>query len=119
MNATLRFALATAAIIAAAGWVLGRIFVAPGEPRAIWTAAAIAFVVQLAGFLVAQRAARRGNAIAGWGIGILLRVVALAIVAFVAVPALALPSSAVLLALVTYFFLSTLVEPLFLSSPPS
>ena len=112
------FALSTAALIAVAGWVLGFVFVAPGEPRAIWTAAAIAFVVQLAGFLVAQCFARAGNVMAGWGIGILLRVIALGLVAFVAIPALALPSSAVLLALVIYFFLSTLVEPLFLSSSP-
>lgn len=118
MRAFALFALASAALIALAGWALGRIFVAPDEPRAIWTAAAIAFVVQLVGFAIARRAARGGNAIAGWGIGILLRVVALAIVALVVGPALALPSSAVLIALVTFFFLSTLVEPLFLSSSP-
>ena len=51
---------------------------------------------------------------AGWGIGIALRFAALMLFGLVAVPWLGLPLSASLLALATFLFITTLIEPLFL-----
>ena len=114
MKAIALFALATAVLIAGVGWVLGLVFVAPGEARAVWVSAVVAFVVQLVGFALA-RVAGKDNMIAGWGVGMLLRMLVLGVYAFVVTPALELPSGAALIALVSFFFVSTLVEPLFLS----
>jgi hypothetical protein len=74
----------------------------------------VAFVVQVAAFLVVREMGRRKNVMAGWGIGIALRFGALVIFALVAVPRLGLPLSASLLGLATFLFVSTLIEPLFL-----
>ena len=114
MKAIGLFALATACLILALGWVLGLVFTGAADARALWMSAAVAFVVQLFGFALA-RMSMRSNVIAGWGVGMLLRLLTLGVYAFVIVPALALPSGAALIALVTFFFVSTLVEPLFLT----
>jgi hypothetical protein len=84
--------------------------------RALGISAAVAFVVQMAAFLVVREMARRKNVMAGWGIGIALRFGALVIFALVAVPRLELPLSASLLGLATFLFVSTLIEPLFLKT---
>jgi hypothetical protein len=55
----------------------------------------------------------RRNVMAGWGIGVALRFVALAIFALAVVPRLGLPV-VILLGLATFLFVSTLIEPLFL-----
>jgi hypothetical protein len=52
----------------------------------------------------------------GWGMGVLMRLVTLVAFALVFVKALGLPPSAALISLVIYFFVTTLVEPLFLAS---
>ena len=114
MRAIALFALATAFLIAVVGWVLGLVFVGDGQPRAVWMSAGVAFVVQIFGFALARMSART-NVIAGWGIGMLLRLLTLGVYAFLVVPALSLPSGAALIALVSFFFVSTLVEPLFLT----
>ena len=56
----------------------------------------------------------RDNLMAGWGAGVALRLVALAVYALVAVPRLGLPLTAALVSVALYLFLSTLVEPFFL-----
>ena len=114
MKAIAWFGLATAFLIVVLGWVLGLVFVGDGDARALMISAAVAFVVQLFGFALARMSART-NVIAGWGVGMLLRLLTLGVYAFLVVPALALPSGTALIALVAYFFVSTLVEPLFLT----
>jgi hypothetical protein len=109
------FALVAAVIIAILAWVFGLVFVTPGERRAIWISAGVALVVQLVAYGIV-RAWRKKNVIAGWGLGTLLRFAVLTIYAFVIVRAFALPSGAALVSLATFFFLSTLVEPLLLKS---
>ena len=51
------------------------------------------------------------NPFAGWGMAMLLRFATLAIYGFLVVERLGLPSTAALLSLATFFFVSTLVEP--------
>jgi hypothetical protein len=55
------------------------------------------------------------NLMLGWGIGAVLRVVVLAVYALLIVPALGLPGAAALVSLVTFMFLSMLIEPLLLA----
>ena len=114
MKATALFAAATLAILALAGWIFRLVYESAADRRAIWTSAVVAMVVQLVAFVVARRIART-NVMAGWGLGVLLRLLCLGVYALVIVKALALPSAAALVSLATFFFLSTLVEPLLLN----
>ncbi len=97
-------------ILAIGSWVFAVVFPEPTERRAIYLSAAIAFVIQIVGFLAA-RYTRGTNPFAGWGMGMLLRFATLAIYGFLVVEQLGLPSTAALLSLATFFFVSTLVEP--------
>lgn len=110
MKATAIHAALSLAIVAIGTWVFALLFPAPDERRAVLISAALAFVVQLVAFALARRMAGT-NAFAGYGLGMLLRFATLFVYAFVAVGSLGLPSSAALLSLATFFFVSTLVEP--------
>ncbi len=114
MKAIALFAAATLVVVLGGGWLLGLVYAAPEAQRAIWTSAAVAFVVQLFGFAIVRLAAR-SNPIAGWGLGALLRFAVLAVYALVVVGALGLASGPALLSLAAFFFVSTLVEPLLLN----
>lgn len=111
----LLFAAASAAAIGAT-WAIGMLLVSDvGARRALGITAAVAFLVQLVTFSIARAmGARKQNVMAGWGIGIALRFAALMLFGLVAVPRLGLPLSASLLALATFLFITTLIEPLFL-----
>lgn len=108
------FAAATAALIAISYLVLQLGFDSPGDSGALRTSAMIALAVQLVTFAIARRMPVR-NLMLGWGIGSVLRVLVLAVYALLIVPALGLPSSAALVSLATFMFLSMLVEPLLLA----
>ena len=115
MKRTLLFSAASAATIGAAWGLAMLLFADPAVRRALIVAALIAFFVQLIAFLIARMMAARKNVMAGWGIGVALRFAALFIFALVAVPRLGLPLSASLLGLAAFLFVSTLIEPLFLT----
>lgn len=115
MKRTLLFVAACAALIAAA-WVIGvLLFAGPGVRQALTVAAGTALGVQVVAFLVARGMARK-NVMAGWGLGVLVRFLALAIFALLVVPGLGLPLGASLIGLATFLFLTTLIEPLFLKT---
>ena len=76
--------------------------------------AAVALVVQNATFVFARQAGER-NMMIGWVLGTVLRVLVLVAYAFLVAPALGLPLSAALMSLVTFLFVSMLVEPLLLA----
>ena len=116
MKRSLLFTAACAAIIGALWVILVIIFTDTVVRRALAISAAVAFIVQVAAFLVVREFARRKNVMAGWGIGIALRFGALVIFAVVAVPRLGLPLATSLLGLATFLFVSTLIEPLFLKT---
>jgi hypothetical protein len=114
MKRLLSFAAACAAAIAAT-WAIGMLlFSDVAARRALGITAATAFLVQLVAFSIARTMARKKNVMAGWGIGIALRFSALLLFGLVAVPRMGLPLSASLLALATFLFVTTLIEPLFL-----
>jgi hypothetical protein len=111
---SLLFALACAATIGALWGILVLLFTEAAVRRALGITATIAFFVQVVAFLVARMMAQRKNVMAGWGIGVVLRFVVLAVFALVVVPRLGLPLASSLLGLAMFLFVTTLIEPLFL-----
>jgi hypothetical protein len=103
------FAVVLVLIVLGCGLLLAIPFSSPGERKAIEVSAVVAVVVQLFGFAVARVVSER-NFFSGWVIGVALRFVTLGAYAFVAVKVLGLPAPAALLSLLTFFFISTLVE---------
>lgn len=91
------------------------VFDSPFDAKAIWTSAVVAFGVQLIAGAIVKLSAKT-NVIAGWGVGAVIRFLVLAVYALVFVKALGLPSTAALVSLVAFFFVSTLLEPLLLKS---
>lgn len=113
MKALAIYAALSAALIAAASWVLVLAFSADAR-HSIFVSAWVAFVVQLFAFAVLRLTVGR-NVVAGWALGALLRMVTLAVYALVVVKALGLVATAALISLAAFFFLSMFVEPLVLS----
>lgn len=114
MKAVALFAAATALIVGVGGWVFTLLYPTADGHRAVLASALVAVVVQLFGFVILLLA-RKSNAIAAYGLGALLRMAVLAVYALVVVQAFGLASAPALLSLATFFFLSTLVEPLLLN----
>ena len=110
MKALLLFAGVVGLIVVGGGLLFAIPFSSPAERRAIEVSGVVAIVVQLFGFAIARSTSTQ-NFMTGWFIGIALRFVTLIAYAFVAVKMLGLPAPAALLSLVTFFFISTLVEP--------
>jgi hypothetical protein len=104
-----RYALVIVAAIAIVAWMLTLALSGPGATSAIGTSAIVAAVVQVAAFAVTKSMIPR-NVIAGWGVGSLVRFLTLFVYALLAVKVLGLA----LISLAVFFFLSTLLEPLFL-----
>ena len=109
------YAVIAAVVIGIAGALLALGFDAPGERRSILISAVLAFVVQLAAF-AAIGLASAPNLMAGWGIGVLVRLLVLVAYALLVVQAVGLAPVAALISLATFFFLCTLVEPLVLQT---
>lgn len=114
MKALALFAVATALIVGVAGWVFTLVYPTADGQRAVLASALVALVVQLFGFVVLQLA-KKSNPIAAWGLGAVLRLAVLVVYALVAVRTFGLAPTPALLSLATFFFLSTLVEPLLLN----
>jgi len=106
--------LASVIVVGLAGAVFAAIYSAPAERRTIAVSALVALVVQLVAFAFARLLADKGNAIAGWALGAVVCFAALIIYGFVC-RSLGLPSNAALLSLATFFFLTELIEPPFLT----
>ena len=108
------YALACVAAIGLAAGVFVAIYAGAGERQAVLVSALVALVVQLIAFTFARLLAAKGNGIAGWGMGAVLCFATLLVVGFVS-RALGLPSNAALVSLATFFFLTELIEPPFLT----
>ena len=107
------FLAASLALIGALGWVLGLVWPDPASHHAMVVSGGIALVVQLFTFALV-RVAAQSNVMAGWGIGVLLRFVVLVVYALLAARALALPLAPALLSLVSFFFVTSVAEPVLL-----
>lgn len=82
--------------------------------RAIWTSVGVALVVQVLALLIG-RSFGKERILIGWGMGALLRLVAVLVYAFAIIPALNLPLAPALLSLVAILFVTTLFEPFLLT----
>jgi hypothetical protein len=114
MKRVLAFAAIALVLTSGAALLMTLVWTTAADTRAIWTSAGIAVVVQMLAFGVAMLM-KRDQAIVGWGVGALMRLVTLSLYALVFVKPLGLPMTAALVSLATFFFLSTLVEPLLLA----
>lgn len=106
--------LASLVVVGLAAAVFVAVYSAPAERRTVVVSALVALVVQLVAFAFARLLADKGNAIAGWALGAVVCFAALIVYGFVC-RSLGLPSNAALLSLATFFFLTELIEPPFLT----
>ncbi len=113
MKGIAAFLALTLVLVAMGTWLFDVAFQGEAAHRAIRTSAGIAVVTQLVTFAIV-RLTMRTNVIAGWGLGMLLRLLTVAIYATVIVKPYGLPLAAALLSLATFFFISTLIEPVLL-----
>lgn len=81
--------------------------------RAIWTSVGVAVVVQVLALLVG-RSFGKDRILVGWGMGALIRLLAVLVYGFAIIPALGLPLAPALLSLVVILFVTTLFEPFLL-----
>jgi hypothetical protein len=112
VNPFLRFGAVCVGLIAAVGLV-SALFTGPEERLVILASGIVALVVQLAIFAVV-RLFQSAHVMAAWGIGSLMRLVALVLYAVIVTKILRGPTAAALLSFVAFLFVTTVVEPLFL-----
>ncbi len=116
MRSLLLFAGAQSVLVIIVALILSQFIWTDAESaRAIHSSAWLAVGVQLLTFAVARLVAQQ-QVMAGWGLGVLLRFVVVMAWAFLGIKALGLALVPALLSLVMFFFVSTLVEPVFLNS---
>jgi hypothetical protein len=109
------FAMASLALIGVAAAGMAMFFKGPGEQLAVVLSAVIAWTTQIVAF-PAVRKLTASNLITGWAVGSLVRFATLAVYALAAGLWLGLPMTPALLSLALFYFLSMVIEPLFLRS---
>jgi hypothetical protein len=109
------FAVASFALIGLLAAGLTFLFRGPGDSTAIWISAGLGWVTQLAAF-PAVRKLTASNLAVGWGIGTLVRFGTLLAYALIAAFVLKLSMTPALVSLALFYFVSMVIEPLFLRS---
>lgn len=104
---------AVAALVAAIVAAVGARAVSASGVEGVLVGSAIGFAVQVAVFWLFMVRLFPGRVWHGYGVGLLVRFAAFAVVAFVAVPQAGLPLGATLFPLAAVFWLTTLMEPAF------
>ena len=97
------------AIIGAIAWGVSQ----PRGQQAVLISAALALVIQMVAFGVARLLQRR-NFLLGWGLGSVLRLVALVLYAVLVAKVWRAPMAPALLSFTGFLFATTVVEPIFL-----
>lgn len=114
-KSVLAFTATQAVLVMGAAFVLMRfVWTDAASAHAIQASAWLAVVVQTITFAVARLVARQ-QVIAAWGLGVLMRFAVVAFWAFLGIKAFGLVAGPALLSLVIFFFVSTLIEPIFLN----
>lgn len=113
MKRTLSFAGLSLLLIVGLAWLLTRLWADPMAQQAVWFSAGIALGIQIIGF-VFVRVIVPQHMIAGWGAGMLLRFLTLVLHALIGTRLMGYPPAPALLSLAAFFFVSTLIEPVFL-----
>ena len=115
MRPAARFGAASLGIIAALAIAMAVFWIDSRSRSAIWASGGVAFVTQLFAFAVARLSAP-ANMLAGWGLGILLRVMVLAGWGLFAIHAFGFPDMPALIALASCLFVTSVIEPIFLKA---
>lgn len=116
LRSLLFFTIAQAVLIALTALVLSKFVWTDGAAaRAIHVSAWLAIGVQVITFAIAKIVAGE-QIIAAWGLGVVLRFAVVGFWAFLGIKALMLVPGPALMSLVTFFFVSTLIEPIFLNT---
>lgn len=113
MKRTLAFAGLALLLIVGLAWLLTRFWPDPMAQQAVWFSAGIALGIQIIGFLFVRVIVPQ-HMIAGWGAGMLLRFLTLVLHALIGTRLMGFPPAPALLSLAAFFFVSTLIEPVFL-----
>lgn len=111
MRRGIRFTLAALAVAVLVGF-LGAMGRDEAARSGVWAGVAIGFAVQVLGFWLLFVFAFPERAVLAHGLGVLVRMLALAVVALVWLPISGLRAAPTLLAMVGVLFLTMLVEPL-------
>lgn len=118
MNRLKGFAALSLGVIGVAGLILSRLFPGAESLRAIEVSAVVAFVIQMATFLILMPPKGRpdlpGGLLMRWGVGAVIRLLSLVFYAIVATKLIGLPAAPALVSLATFFFVTMLIEPLML-----
>lgn len=107
------FIASTIAIVCVGAWIITRAMPTQDVARSVWASAIVVMIVQALAFAIAWMM-RPVNVIAGWGMGMLIRLLSLALFGMFGVKALGLSLQPALLSMAGFFFVSTLIEPVFL-----
>jgi hypothetical protein len=105
----------TAAVIIAAVAAAASAFAGLMGRRAVLVSAALALAVQLVAFAIARRFRTREKMMLGWGLGSMLRFGALVLYGLVVARLWRAPVAPALLSFVAFLFVTTIVEPVFLT----
>jgi hypothetical protein len=114
MRAMLLFTMIVSVLVLGVGLLLAVPFSSDAERNAIVASGVVAVVVQVFSFAI-LRSTSAEKFLSGWTIGIALRFVTLISFAIVGVKLLGMPGPAALISLATFLFISTLLEPKFLT----
>ena len=113
------FRYTAAALAVAAAVVLVGLALAPQHRDGVLAGAAIAAFVQVAAFWLFFVWLYPDRGWHGYGLGLLVRLAVFGLAAFVMVPRAGLPLAATLFSLVGVFWLTTMMEPVFLKTGTS
>jgi hypothetical protein len=110
-----RFGLLLVALITVTGWILSKGFTTDADRHAILVSGILATVIQMATFGLVQLTGRRNAVLAGWGIGAILRGLALILYGLIFAKLLGLPLTAALTSFAVFLFASMLLESYLIS----
>jgi hypothetical protein len=107
------FLAAMTAVLSVIAW--GITLAVPGAvtARPVWASVAVAVVVQAMSFGL-MRLMQPVNVMAGYALGMILRILSLVLFGYFGVPGFGLALEPALLSLAGFFFVSTMLEPFFL-----
>lgn len=109
------FALVSLILIGSGAFGLSLLFQGEGDLLAIWLSAAIAWTTQLAAFPAIRRMVAT-NLMVGWALGSIVRMGTLLVYALLGIMVFKLSMTPALVGLALFYFLSMVIEPLFLRS---
>ena len=107
------FMAVTIAVCCVGAWIITLAVPGQDASRSVWASAIAVIIVQAPAFLVV-RMMQPTNVMAGVGLGMMIRVIALVAFGAFGVKALGLSMQPALLSMAGFFFVSTLIEPVFL-----